>query len=185
MDLITKQASQLFKEEWDLIVDQFNDMRSSLYTAEQSLFLTEAQKFHLEEENSELKAYIADNRPRYMPEYMEDFAMDPDHPEIDELAISEANSVLEKPLNFYGSYLMQVMHKKNEVLTDSVVQHLMRVITQLKKEKEQMEVDKEAIVNVAAMNFDLAQNDADRIKEQAEQLKDLQKIIDLNKKLVN
>ena len=62
--------------------------------------------------------------------------MDPDHPEIDELAISEANSVLQKPLNFYGSYLMQVMHKKNEVLTDSVVQHLMRVITQLKKEKE-------------------------------------------------
>ena len=80
---------------------------------------------------------------------------------------------------------MQVMHKKNEVLTNAVVQHLMRVITQLKKEKEQMEVDKEAIVNVAAMNFDLAQNDADRIKEQAEQLKDLQKIIDLNKKLVN
>lgn len=42
MDLIAKQASQLFKEEWDLIVDQFNDMRSSLYTAEQSLFLIEA-----------------------------------------------------------------------------------------------------------------------------------------------
>ena len=40
----------------------------------------------------------------------------------------------------------------------------MRVITHLKKEKDQMEVDKEAIVNVAAMNFDLAQNDADRIK---------------------
>ena len=53
-------------------------MRSSLYTAEQSLFLTEAQKFHLEEENSELKAYIAENRPKYLPEYMEDFAADPD-----------------------------------------------------------------------------------------------------------
>ena len=69
-------------------------MRGSLYTAEQTLFLTEAQKFHLEEENSELKAYIAENRPRYLPEYMEDFVADPDNPEIDELAISEANSVL-------------------------------------------------------------------------------------------
>ena len=61
--------------------------------------------------------------------------MDPEMPEIDELAISEANSVLKKPLNFYGSYLMQVMYKKNEVLTDAVVQHLMKVISQLQKEK--------------------------------------------------
>ena len=48
-----------------------------------------------------------------------------------------------------------------------------------------MEVDKEAIVNVAALNFDLAQQDADRIKEQADQVLELNKIIDLNKKLVN
>ena len=111
--------------------------------------------------------------------------MDPEMPEIDELAISEANSVLKKPLNFYGSYLMQVMYKKNEVLTDAVVQHLMKVISQLQKEKQMMEVDKEAIVNVAALNFDLAQQDADRIKEQADQVLELNKIIDLNKKLVN
>ena len=42
-------------------------------------------------------------------------------PELDELAISEANSVLEKPLNFYGGYLMQVMYKKNDVLVDAVI----------------------------------------------------------------
>ena len=46
-------------------------------------------------------------------------------------------------------------------------------------------MDKEAIVNVATMNFDLAQQDADRIKEQADQVKELNKIIELNKKLVN
>jgi len=48
----------LFKEEWSHIVDTFNDMRRSLHLAEQSLFLTEAQKFYLEEENTELKEYI-------------------------------------------------------------------------------------------------------------------------------
>ena len=34
MDLITKQVSELFRQEWDHILDQFNEMRSSLYTAE-------------------------------------------------------------------------------------------------------------------------------------------------------
>ena len=87
MDLITKQVGMLFKEEWAGIVDQFNEMRSALYTSEQQLFLAEAQKFYLEEENLEIKAYIAENRPRYLPEYMEDFALDPDNPELDELAI--------------------------------------------------------------------------------------------------
>ena len=79
---------------------------------------------------------------------------------------------------------MQVMYKKNEILTHSTVQHLMRVITQLQNEKKLMEMDREAVNNVATLNFDLAQNDADRIKEQAEKIKDLNKIIELNKKLV-
>ena len=59
------------------------------------------------------------------------------------------------------------------------------MITSLKKEMEQMNVDREAVINVATLNFALAQKDADRIKEQADQVKELNKIIDLNKKIVN
>lgn len=148
------------------------------------MFLTEAQKFYLEEENLELKQYIESRRPVHLPEYMEDFALDPSNPQLDELAVQEANSVLEKPLSFYGSYLMQVMHKKDEVLSHAVIQHLMRIISQLQEEKRLMQLDREAVNNVATLNFDLAQNDADRIKEQAEQIKELNKTITLNSKLV-
>ena len=48
MDLILKQCNRLFREEWGVIVNQYNEMRDALYTAEQATFLAEAQKFHLE-----------------------------------------------------------------------------------------------------------------------------------------
>lgn len=34
MDLILKQCNVLFKQEWGHIVDKYNNMRNSLYTAE-------------------------------------------------------------------------------------------------------------------------------------------------------
>ena len=43
--------------------------------------------------------------------------------------------------------------------------------------------EREAIQNVATMNFDLAQQDADRIKEQADQIKQLKKEAAVTKKL--
>ena len=50
---------------------------------------------------------------------------------MSEAVINEANAVLEKPLRFYGGYVMQMMYKKNEVITDATVQQLLRVITDL------------------------------------------------------
>jgi len=52
-----------------------------------------------------------------LPDYVEDFAPDPDFPELDEMAISEANCIFKKPMSFYGGYLMEKMHKKDEVLS--------------------------------------------------------------------
>ena len=66
---------------------------------------------------------------------MEDYACDPLDPDaVDELAISEANAILEKPIKFYGGYLMQMMHKKNEVLTDATVKRLLSTVTYLQNE---------------------------------------------------
>lgn len=42
----------------------------------------------------------------------------------------------------------------------------------------------EAINNVAILNFELAQKDADRIKDQAAKIKELNRVIELNKRLV-
>ena len=118
MDLILKQCNLLFKQEWGMIVEQYNTMRNQLYTAEQSLFLCEGQKFFLEQETAALKQYINDYRPQYLPDYVVDFAPDPEKdPNLDEEAVNQANCVLEKPLSFYGGYVMEVMYKKNEVLT--------------------------------------------------------------------
>lgn len=128
MELILKQCKSLFREEWGHVVDQYNRMRDGLYTAEQSLFLAEGQKFFLESEVSELKAYIAEHRPKYMPDYVQDFQPDA---ELSQMAIDEANCVFERPLNFYGGYLMQMLYKKKEVLTDETVKKLMRTITGL------------------------------------------------------
>ena len=58
MELILKQCNILFREEWATIVNQYNEMRDSLFTVEQSLFLTECQKFYIETENAELKSFI-------------------------------------------------------------------------------------------------------------------------------
>ena len=121
MDLILKQCNMLFRAEWERIVFQYNTMRNGLYTSEQELFLVEAQKVYLEQEVAQLKEYIAEHRPKIMPDLVEDFAVDPDNPELNEEAIAEANCVLEQPLNFYGGYLMQMISKKNEVLTHAVV----------------------------------------------------------------
>ena len=60
-----------------------------------------------------------------------------------------------------------MMYKKNEVLTDATVSHLLRVITSLQEERRLLNEDREAVNNIATLNFDLAQVDADRIKEQA------------------
>ena len=60
-----------------------------------------------------------------------------------------------------------MMYKKNEVLTDATVSHLLRVITSLQEERRLLNEDRAAVNNVATLNFDLAQVDADRIKEQA------------------
>jgi hypothetical protein len=81
------------------------------------------------------------------------------------MAIDEANCVFERPLNFYGGYLMQMLYKKQEVLTDEVVQKLLRVVTKLENDIKLRDLDREAVNNVATLNFDLAQKDADRIKE--------------------
>ena len=159
-------------------------MRNALFTAEQQLFLSEAQKYFLERETSELKEYIASHRPRYLPNYVEDFAPDPNFPEFDEMAIEEANCVFKKPLSFYGGYVMEKMHKKDEVLAQEIVHRLLSVITKLQEEKKLMQIDREAVNNVAILNFDLAQNDADRIKGQADEIAALTRLIDLNNKMV-
>jgi len=55
-----------------------------------------------------------------LPDYVEDFLVDINNSEIDEMAIAEANCVFEKPLSFYGGYMMEKMHKKEEVLSQEV-----------------------------------------------------------------
>ena len=185
MELILKQCNITFRSEWGIIVDQYNDMRNAVYTAEQTLFLSESQKHYLENEVNQLKSLLAETRPTQVADYVEDFAPNPElYPGLDEEALNEANCILEKPFNFYGGYLMQVMYKKNEVLTNTVVQKLMGMISKLRHEKKLMETNQAAINNVAVLNFDLAQADADRIKVQAKEISDLKKLIVMNAQLV-
>ena len=51
---------------------------------------------------------------------------------------------------------MQMISKKNEVLTNAVVQKLMSYIKHLKNEIRLLNLDREAVNNVAELNFGLA-----------------------------
>ena len=75
---------------------------------------------------------------------------------LTEEILEDANAVLERPLNFYGGYLMEAMHKKKDILKDAVVKKLLKVIVNLKEEMKLMDIDREAVNNVATLNFDLA-----------------------------
>lgn len=76
-----------------------------------------------------------------------------------------------------------MMSKKDEVIKNSVVDHLLKVIQQLKHEKEMMIMDRDAVNNVAILNFEIVQRDADTIRAQAKEIKDLKQVLDINNKL--
>ena len=98
--------------------------------------------------------------------------------------VQTANALFEAPLNFYGGYIMMAMHKKKDILKDRLCKRLCAKIAELEGEIVKKDEEREAINNVAILNFDLAQKDADRIKGQAEKIKELNRVIELNKRLV-
>ena len=79
---------------------------------------------------------------------------------------------------------MMAMHKKKDILKDRLCKRLCAKIAELEGEIVKKDEEREAINNVAILNFDLAQKDADRIKGQAEKIKELNRVIELNKRLV-
>ena len=75
---------------------------------------------------------------------------------LSEDTINEANCVLDKPLNFYGGYLMEMMYKKHEVLSQETVNHLLWVISSMKRDNEKLDYARKAAENMSVCNFDLA-----------------------------
>ena len=71
--------------------------------------------------------------------------------------------MLDYPLAFYGGYLQLAGHKKDEFLRNKFVEKLIWIIKQMQLDRKKILEDKEAVNNVAMMNFALAQKDADRI----------------------
>lgn len=72
MDIMTKQCIWQFKLEWGNLVKQHGHMRNALYTSEQELFLSEAQKVYMEYEFTQLKTFIADKiTPNPVPPLIE------------------------------------------------------------------------------------------------------------------
>ena len=81
---------------------------------------------------TQIHTFMQERKPKPLPDYVVDYNFSDDLPELSETAINEANSVFEKPVEFYGGYLMEMLYKKNEVLTNKTIQHLMWVISGLK-----------------------------------------------------
>jgi len=79
---------------------------------------------------------------------------------------------------------MEALPKKKEIMKDALCKRLCARICELEKDIAMRDEEREAINNVAILNFDLAQKDADRIKGQAEKIKELNRVIELNKRLV-
>jgi hypothetical protein len=73
-------------------------------------------------------------------------------------------------LAFYGGYLQLAPGKRDEFLHDNFVKKLIHIIKQMEEDKRRILEDKEAVNNVALMNFEIAQRDADRIAELSKKL---------------
>ena len=138
-------------------------MRQALYKASQNLVLAQSQKHYIETEHSAAQR-IYNLKTDKKVEFVEDFVYDPKVPKVNEETMNDANAFLIQPLNFYGSYLQLSGYKKLDVLQNATVKKLSQIIAQMRVDRQRMIDDQEAIQNVARMNFDLAQRDADRIK---------------------
>lgn len=69
-------------------------------------------------------------------------------------------------------------------MRDTVCKRLVARISELEGEIVKRDEERAAVNNVAILNFDLAQQDADRIKQQARKINELQRVIELNKRLI-
>ena len=90
--------------------------------------------------------------------------------------------MLEKPFAFYGGYLQLASTKRDDFLHQKFVEKLLNIIKQLRYENQKILEDKEAVSNVAQMNFELAQRDADRISLLSKQLATSNKTLNLELK---
>jgi hypothetical protein len=68
----------------------------------------------------------------------------------------DANCMLDYPLAFYGGYLQLAGHKKDEFLRNKFVEKLIWIIKQMQLDRKKILEEKEAVNNVAMMNFALA-----------------------------
>mmetsp|Transcript_28802 Transcript_28802/g.38414 ORF Transcript_28802/g.38414 Transcript_28802/m.38414 type:complete len:123 (+) Transcript_28802:661-1029(+) len=122
----------------------------------------------METEFTALKAFIADKvLPNPVPPYIEGFVPHEGDPHKSAAAVIEANCLFEEPFNFYGGFIMQAIQKKKEIMKDAVVRKLLAKIAALERDIELRDEERQAVNNVATLNFELAQKDADRIKEQS------------------
>lgn len=72
--------------------------------------------------------------------------------------------------------------KRDDFLHHNFVEKLLNIIKQLRYENQKILEDKEAVSNVAQMNFELAQIDADRIALLSKQLATSNKTLNLELK---
>ena len=178
-----KQCQLHFRKEWEDLLDKYNKMRESVFKAESKYLLSEAQKYYLESEASASQRYYNLARD-YKIDWVEDYEYDPEKHEIHPDVISQLNSVLDVPFSFYGGFIQLGQYKKDTIVESLTVKKLLHIISDMKREREEMITEREMIQNVARMNFDLAQTDADRIKAQAEEIKQLKSMIDINQRLL-
>merc|ERR1719232_1435434 len=112
-------------------------MRQSLFKAESNLLLAQSQKHHIEEEYTAARRFYNIN-PEISTGFIEDFVADPEQPNVNMETMNEANSVLTKPLDFYGCYLSLAQFKKTEIYQSATIKKLCRVIAQMKVEAAAM-----------------------------------------------
>ena len=111
----------------------------------------------MESEFTALKMFVADKIwPNPVPQYIEGFIPLEGDPKKSATAVLEANILLDEPFNFYGGFLQSAMHKKKEILKDAVVKKLLAKIAALEKDMQLRDQEREAVNNVAQLNFELA-----------------------------
>jgi hypothetical protein len=86
-----------------------------------------------------------------------------------------ANALISAPFDFYGGYLQMSTYGKDNFLKEPAARKLAWYVKQLVYDRQLTMEDKVAIEQVATVNFELAQKDADRIAKLSKELNNASK----------
>lgn len=132
-----EDLKKLFKEEYHLVVEQYNKIRYQMWKLENKLQKTEEQNEYLEFINSEKDTFYDVNAIRFI-DLAEGFQYsDPSDIDISPDEVAEANILYNQCFEFYGGYAQISANAKDQIGESAIIGQFLHKIKMQKEEIDQ------------------------------------------------